>query len=181
MKFLPAFFLVVLGLPLSSLAEGGIEGKKAPHLDVDEWVLLPKGQKKGPKLEDLKGKVVYLYCFQSWCPGCHSSGFPALEEVLNAYKDDPKVVVLAVQTVFEGFGTNTPEAAKKIARKYKLEGIPMGQSGAKGKPSKIMRGFRTRGTPWTIIIGSDGVVRFDDFHIKPAAARKLIDKLKKKS
>lgn len=42
-----------------------------------------------------------------------------------------------------------------------------------------MSGFKTRGTPWTIIIGKDGIVKYNSFHIKPEAAIKLIDTLKK--
>lgn len=42
-----------------------------------------------------------------------------------------------------------------------------------------MSGFKTRGTPWTIIIGKDGIVKYNSFHIKPETAIKLIDTLKK--
>ena len=104
-----------------------------------------------------------------------------MQAVQKTFKEDDGVAVLAVQTVFEGFGTNTPEAAKKIVKKYQLDGIPVGQSGAKGEPSKIMRAYKTRGTPWTVIIGPDGVVRYNQFHIKPAKARELITQLKKKA
>ena len=107
---LPLFLILMLPIATAD----GIKGKSAPHLKVDEWVSLPKGQKTGPKLDDLKGKVIYLYCFQSWCPGCHSSGFPTLQKVIKEFGDDPDVAILTVQTVFEGFGTNTTDAAKKI-------------------------------------------------------------------
>lgn len=53
----------------------GILGQRAPEWDVRQWFNLPDG-KDTVDLGDYKGKVVYLYCFQSWCPGCHSSGFP---------------------------------------------------------------------------------------------------------
>ena len=88
---------------------------------------------------------------------------------------------VAVQTVFEGFETNTEKAAKTIVKRYKLESIPMGQSGTKksGK-SKLMRSFRTGGTPWSVIIGPDGKVKLNDFHIEPEKAKALIKTLKKK-
>jgi hypothetical protein len=41
-----------------------------------------------------------------------------------------------------------------------------------------MRAYRTGGTPWTIIIDRDGVVRYNDFRVKPKAAISLINKLK---
>lgn len=72
-----------------------------------------------------------------------------------------------------------PEAAKRIVKHYKLDSIPVGQSGKKSSRFKIMSGFKTRGTPWTIIIAPDGTVKFNDFHIKPTAAKKLITSLRK--
>jgi thiol-disulfide isomerase/thioredoxin len=178
-KFL--LLLTILATSCTSQAEkpkGGILDQKAPAITADQWVSLPPGA-KAPTPESLKGKVIYLYCFQSWCPGCHSSGFPTLQKVSTHFKDDKAVQCIAIQTVFEGFGTNTSEKALAVAKKYKLTGIPVGHSGSKEKRSAIMSGFKTRGTPWTIIIGKDGIVKYNDFHIKPEAAIKLIDKLKK--
>ena len=85
---------------------------------------------------------------------------------------------MIVQTVFEGFGTNTTDAAKKIVKRYNLESIPVGQSGTKKVESKIMEDYKTRGTPWTIIIGRDGKVKYNDFHIKPETAKKLVKSLR---
>jgi len=158
--------------------KGGILGKKAPAITVDRWVSLPTGA-KAPTPESLKGKVIYLYCFQSWCPGCHSSGFPTLQKVSTHFKDDKDVQCIAVQTVFEGFSSNTPQKALKMAKDYKLTGIPVGHSGTQTNRSAIMSGFKTRGTPWTIIIGKDGIVKYNSFHIKPDAAIIMIDKLKR--
>ena len=158
--------------------KGGILNQKAPAITADKWVSLPPGS-KAPTPESLKGKVVYLYCFQSWCPGCHSSGFPTLQKVSTHFKDDKEVECITIQTVFEGFSTNTSQKALDMAKKYNLTGIPVGHSGSPQKRSAIMSGFKTRGTPWTIIIGKDGIVKYNSFHIKPEAAIKLIDKLKK--
>ena len=40
-----------------------------------------------------------------------------------------------------------------------------------------MRNYRTRGTPWTIIIGTDGKVTFNAFRIRPDDAIQRINKL----
>lgn len=157
---------------------GGILNQTAPAITVDEWVSLPPGS-TAPTPESLKGKIIYLYCFQSWCPGCHSSGFPTLQKVSNHFKDDDEVQCITIQTVFEGFHTNTPQKALKMAKDYKLTDIPVGHSGSKGKRSSIMYGFKTRGTPWTIIIDKNGVVKYNSFHIKADAAIMMIDKLKR--
>jgi hypothetical protein len=39
--------------------------------------------------------------------------------MIKEFRDDPNVELLAIQTVFEGFGTNTPEAAKKLVKSLK--------------------------------------------------------------
>ncbi len=43
----------------------GILNQKAPPLGVSEWFHLDEG-KTVLDIGDVKGKVVYLYCFQSW-------------------------------------------------------------------------------------------------------------------
>ena len=67
----------------------------------------------------------------------HSSGFPTLQKVMSRFKDNDNVAFVAIQTVFEGFASNTFDHAKQVARKYKLT-IPVGQSGAPGKRSHVM-------------------------------------------
>ena len=92
-----AIALVILGqsvlMPTTSAAEQGQPGilnKKAPSWEVGEWLRLPEG-KKTLDVADFSGKVLYLYCFQSWCPGCHSHGFPTLQKVIEHFKEDGEV------------------------------------------------------------------------------------------
>ena len=173
------FVLLFLLMPLiqgSNVPPRGILNQKAPAWQVSEWFQLPL-YKKSLDRKDFQGKVVYLYCFQSWCPGCHSHGFPTLQEVIKKYKDDSDVAIVAVQTTFEGFSYNSFRQAKEIAKKYYLD-IPIGQSGRKGEYSKLMINYRTGGTPWTIIIDKEGIVRYNDFHIDSKVAIKLIADLK---
>ena len=151
---------------------GGIKGSEAPHWEVDAWENLPKG-KESLEISDFKGKTIYLYCFQSWCPGCHSHGFPTMKSVRKEFADDDGVVFLAVQTVFEGHGTNTMERGLETLKKFDLD-IPLGLSGSKERPSRLMRSYKTRGTPWTIIIGKDGNVLSNGFRIDADEAIKLI-------
>ena len=58
----------MFGLITSATAQQrtlGILNQKAPPLGVSEWFFLPEG-KTTFDIADVKGKVVYLYCFQSW-------------------------------------------------------------------------------------------------------------------
>ena len=153
----------------------GIFGQKAPVWDADQWFNLPEGVSElNPA--DYKGKVVYLYCFQSWCPGCHKHGFPTLKTLSTKFRDEKDVVFVAVQTVFEGFSSNTPEKAESMAERYDLA-IPIGHSGKEGERSPMMRRYRTGGTPWTVLIDRKGVVRFNDFHISPEGGESAINQL----
>ena len=157
----------------------GIHGRPAQPWSVPTWTNLPEG-KKALEPKDFAGKVVYLYCFQSWCPGCHSSGFPTLKELMRRYKDTDDVEFIAVQTAFEGHHTNTPEAAVKTGRRYDLD-IPIGHAGSRSQKPRMMANYRTGGTPWTIVIDRNGVVRYNDFHITPDRGQELIDKLRKET
>lgn len=175
--FLLIFFTTLfLSWTTAPAQERGVRGQKASPWEASNWIQLPKG-KKELNPADFKGKVVYLYCFQSWCPGCHSSGFPTLKNVSDHYEGDDKVAFVAIQTVFEGFSANPPSKVSEMAKRYGFS-FPMGHSGSKGKRSVLMRNYRTGGTPWTIIIDQEGLVRYNDYHIKPEQAVKLIDSLK---
>lgn len=153
----------------------GVLGEKAPSLGVTTWLNLPEG-KDSVDVGDYEGKVVYLYGFQSWCPGCHKYGFPTLTKLIEHYKNNDDVAFVAVQTVFEGFSTNTPQRAKETAQRYGLT-IPVGHSGSPNERSTVMQRYRTRGTPWTVIIDREGTVRYNDFHITPNDAIALIERL----
>lgn len=159
--------------------ERGVLGEKAPSLGVKTWFNLPEG-KDSVDVGDYKGKVVYLYGFQSWCPGCHKLGFPTLTKLIEHYKNNDEVAFVAVQTVFEGFSFNTPQKAKETAARYHLT-IPIGHSGSTKEPSTMMQRYRTRGTPWTVIIDREGIIRYNHFHITPNDAIALIDRLLEKN
>lgn len=149
---------------------------RAPEFEVKDWVDA-HGHKTEPiKLSDLDGKFKVVYCFQSWCPGCHSVGLPNLQKMVKALEGNEKVVFLAVQTVFEGHEANTYEKMVETQKKYDLK-IPFGHdAGNDGKSrSNIMTNYKTGGTPWFILIDQHNNVVFADFHLNVAAT---IDVLK---
>ena len=146
-------------------SEHGIAGAQAPELDVDYWID-KDGNPTSFHLADAEQKWVYLYCFQNWCPGCHSHGFPTIQKISRAFADENRVVAVAVQTVFEGFSVNTVASVRKIQRQYDLP-ITMGHD--PGDPNgdhrpKTMREYRTGGTPWAVLISPAGKVVFNGFH-----------------
>jgi len=143
----------------------GILGEPAPDWNVAEWINLPTDQHHLERT-DLAGKLIYLYGFQSWCPGCHSHGFPTLKAVQSHFADDERVVFVAVQTVFEGFHANTLDTARQTAERHNLT-IPFGHDAPNGQRSNMMQAYRTGGTPWTVLIDPAGIVRYNEFHAHP--------------
>jgi len=91
-------------------------------------------------------------------------------------KNDPNVEFVVIQSTFEGHRINTADKLKPTAAKYKLP-IPFGQSAGGGTPA-IMQKYRTRGTPWVVLIDKTGLVQFNNFHLDPAKASSIIDQLK---
>lgn len=142
--------------------EYGIAGQQAPNWSVAKW-LGPNGKSIAPiQLDSLGYGYKVIYCFQSWCPGCHSHGFPSLQKMVKALEGLP-VHFIAVQTVFEGHDENTFEKVVEIQKKYDLK-IPFGHDSNKSS-SDIMSKYRSGGTPWYIIIDPANRVVFNDFHI----------------
>ena len=144
---------------------------KAPEFDVKNWIDANGNKTDQVKLSDFKGKFKVLYCFQSWCPGCHSRGLPALQKMVNALDDNEMVAFLAIQTVFEGFEANTYDKMLETQERYELR-IPFGHDAGDDdlSTSNIMMNYQTGGTPWFIFIDQHNNVVFADFHLNEYAA-----------
>ena len=176
-------FLFFILFPFISLAQQnkhGILGQQAPDWQIHSWID-ENGNDTQVKLADYKAKVIYLLCFQSWCPGCHSIGFPTLTKVMDHFKGNNDVEFVSIQTVFEGFGTNTKGKLRDTQLRYDLE-IPMGHDPGNKQTynrSSILYNYRTGGTPWVVIIDQQGKVVYNDYHIKPGKAIELIGRLVK--
>lgn len=149
----------------------GIVGQKAPELDIDYWID-KEGNPTRFRLSQHQDKWIFLKCFQSWCPGCHSHGLPALKKISEALQGNPNVVFAGIQTVFEGFTTNTVAKVRKTQLQYDLQ-MPMGHNpGSHGMSPSTMSNYRTGGTPWMILINPQHFVVFNEFNIN---ADKAID------
>jgi len=147
--------------------ERGIVGSAAPELDCEFWLDANGEPTEKFSMQAQRGKWVYMKLWQSWCPGCHSLGFPALKKVTDAFADDDRVQTLAIQTVFEGHSTNTGDKVREMQLRYEIP-IPMGHDpGSKtesGYPNTMLS-YRTGGTPWQVLIAPDGSVVFDGFRV----------------
>ena len=153
----------------------GINHQRAPEFRVPHWVD-QNGEAREPlRLIDLSDGYKVIYCFQAWCPGCHSRGFPTLKKLVDALSDKG-VGFAVVQTVFEGEAQNTIDKLNEMQDRYNLR-IPFGHDPAIGRYPSMMEDYRTGGTPWFILINPLGEVIFNDFHLD---ANRLIGTLGKK-
>ena len=100
-------------------------------------------------------------------------------KLIKEFKGKKNVAFLVVQTVFEGFGTNTAKRAARTAKRYSLT-IPVGHdAGQNNTGSRVMKRYRSRGTPWFVIIDKKGVVRYNGFHLSVQGAIRFVEQLRK--
>jgi membrane-associated protease RseP (regulator of RpoE activity) len=138
----------------------GETGFEAPLWHAYAWANVKEGEE--PTFEGTKGKVVVIHAFESWCPDCVRRGFPVMKQVEDGLVGADDVMLLHLQTVFEGEKENTPERGPKETAKYGIKapvGFDARVDGA--RESLLMERYFTGGTSWTIVIDKKGVVRFN--------------------
>ena len=98
-------------------------------------------------LESLRGKVVWLNFFASWCPPCQQET-PILRSLADTYRDRGlEVVGVSVQET-------TPADVKAYAERYRLRyTIGFDESG------HVLREYRVFALPTQFFIDVDGVIR----------------------
>lgn len=173
---------VILSPALAATNDYGIVGKMAPELEVKEWIDAEGKPASAFKLSDNKGKFIFMEFWQSWCPGCHSHGFPGLKKISDAFEDNPHFVAVSIQTTFEGHAINTAEKMLEIQKQYDLN-IMMGHDEGDAKTHshpKTMISYRSGGTPWAVLISPKGKVIFNGFSINPESAIDVLAKEIKK-
>jgi hypothetical protein len=141
----------------------GITGSQAPELRVPYWI--DANGKERPKLTlaELGDGYKVLFCFQHWCPGCHSHGFPLLKILIDRFRDQG-VGFAVIQTVFEGNEINTPDKLVLDQARHHVP-VPFGHDVASsGNPyPATMEDYRTGGTPWFVTIDPHNLVLDNGF------------------
>jgi thiol-disulfide isomerase/thioredoxin len=127
--------LVIAGFSAAEVKEGdAFPSFKVPTLDGK---VLDTAQ--------LKGRVLYVDFWASWCTTCKKS-FPILSE-LNTELKGKNIFFL---------GINTDEDVK-LAEKF-LEKTPVNFLNVSDKTQKIVNFFEPKGFPYAYVVGKDGVV-----------------------
>lgn len=109
-------------------------------------------------LASLKGKVVILDFWATWCAPCKAS-FPAMQMAVNKYKSDPNVVFLFIHT-WEKTETAVKDADDYIkSQKYSFQ-VLMDLKDEATKVNKVVGDYKVKGIPAKFVIDPQGNIRF---------------------
>jgi thiol-disulfide isomerase/thioredoxin len=133
------------------VVQGLAPGQEAPEFEVtldDGTVVGLTGLDGDPiRLEDLRGRLVWLNFWASWCPPCQFET-PILREMDEAYRDRGLTIVgAAVQET-------TVDDVRRYGERYELD-YPI----AFDTNADIFHLYRVFALPTQFFIGPDGVVR----------------------
>ena len=134
-------YLTLLDMQVS-MAEKLAPGQPAPDFDI----ITPEG--KQMKLSDLKGKVVYLGFWATWCRQC-------VGEMISERKPKDVLKNKPVEFVYVSIDNDTA-SSMKIARKYKIDGIfHFAEGGWKAKEIQL---YGVQGMPAYFLIDKEGKI-----------------------
>ncbi len=136
-------FLILLALGLLRTQKGPVGvGDKTPNFTLTTF----DGEQIS--LSSLKGKVVLINFWASWCTPCEQEA-AELEMAWQSYQGSGKVIFLGVDYV------DTEPEAQAYLQKYNIS-YPNGPD----LGTRISQAFRIRGVPETYILDQNGIIQF---------------------
>ena len=154
MKALAVAAALLCALPALALERG----QNAPRFDL-------KGLEGSVKLEQYRGKYVYLDFWASWCGPCRQS-FPWMNEMQAKYGAQGLQVI--------GVNVDTkPEEARNF-----LADMPARFVVAFDPVGAAPLSYGIKGMPSSVLIGPDGKVVFEHSGFRPADRAELEGKIK---
>ncbi|HNC09640.1 MAG TPA: TlpA disulfide reductase family protein [Anaerolineales bacterium] len=141
--------LALVGFGLNRASNPMAEvGKPVPNFDLVYYEGYEHNGVAEMKLSDLRGKVVLVNIWASWCKPCEQEA-PELEQAWQLYKDSGDVVFVGVDYV------DTPEGAFGYLKKFSIT-FPNAPD-LESNISSILN--RQMGVPETYLIDREGVLK----------------------
>ena len=149
----------------SLFAQGKLIGSDAPEIDF-EWI----SNGKATKLSDLKGKVVVVDFWATWCGPCVGS-FPNIRELQKRYKGYP-VEIVGVTSLqgrhIDRSGEKpqsvdtkgNPELEYSLMKEF-MKNMDMTWTVAFSKQNVFNPEYGVKGIPHVAIVDADGKVRYN--------------------
>ena len=103
-------------------------------------------------LNDLKGKVVVVDFWATWCGPCIAS-FPGMQKMVNKYKEDPNVKFVFIDTWERGEDKEKNASSFVSNNKYTFHVLM-------DNDDKVVAEFKVDGIPTKFVIDKNGVIRF---------------------
>lgn len=103
-------------------------------------------------ITELKGKVVIVDFWATWCGPCKAS-FPGMQKMVNKYKDDPNVKFIFIDTWENGDDKQKLVSDFITNNKYSFHVLM-------DNDSKVVEQFKVEGIPTKFVIDKAGTLRF---------------------
>ena len=123
-----------------------LEGKAPPTLLATNWL---NTNGKPVKFEDLKGKVIVIDFWGTWCGPCRAA-IPHLKELYSEHKKDGLVII----------GIHTTRGSEEMAALVKEKDIPWPIAADDG--GKTIRAYKVDSYPDYYLIDRSGKMRVAD-------------------
>ena len=141
--------LAIVAMGLRRAQQGTVQpGQKIDNFSLPLYSGYEYEGKSEVSLEDLRGKVVVMNFWASWCKPCEQEA-AELQQVWEEYEPTGEVVFLGADYV------DTEPNARVYLKKFGIT-FPNGPDLA----TKISQYFRIKGVPETYFIDREGVLRY---------------------
>jgi thiol-disulfide isomerase/thioredoxin len=131
-----------------------LQGEPAPEIAIVKWI-----EQAPLKISDLRGRVVLLDFWATWCGPCHAA-FPHLREWNEKYKDRGLVVLGITKYYGHGDGQQMTSAEEfnfleRFKKEYNLTyGVAVTDN------DNTHRSYGVNAIPTAVLIDRKGVIRF---------------------